>query len=229
MLTGAAWAGELQQKFEEAYYLETAKAQTQEALAIYSQIVQSEVTDETRPVIIQSLERMLVLHKRQRDQTFQAKMANFDWYPDNRSRIVDVFGEPESYLWINKVYTKETLPGAYSMQYPNGLAVSMMSGKISNFSLKNPTYTFKGLTVGCDLEDVLAVFPPVRIADGERKVHSGETGVLYKNYTDTEGAHTYRTPEGVRFHFAKDKLYSITFSSPRTFSFLPSPVVAETE
>jgi tetratricopeptide (TPR) repeat protein len=54
-------ANELQQQYEKAYFLETAKGQTEEALKIYRQIVAidaTDTTDENRTVITKTLKRM---------------------------------------------------------------------------------------------------------------------------------------------------------------------------
>lgn len=51
--------GELQQKYEKAYFLETAKGRVKEAAAIYNAISEAEPTDENRAAIKQSLLRLL--------------------------------------------------------------------------------------------------------------------------------------------------------------------------
>ncbi len=59
-------ANELQQKYEKAYYLETAKGQTEEALALYKQIAVKEVTDENRETVIRALNRLQNIYVIQR-------------------------------------------------------------------------------------------------------------------------------------------------------------------
>ena len=61
VLSTSTFAGDLSQLYEKAYFLETAKGDTEEALEIYRQIVSSDATDENQSIIIQSLERMLAL------------------------------------------------------------------------------------------------------------------------------------------------------------------------
>ncbi len=51
-------ANELQQKYEKAYYLETAKGQIEEALVIYRKIASIEATDENRESILLALARL---------------------------------------------------------------------------------------------------------------------------------------------------------------------------
>jgi parallel beta-helix repeat protein len=52
-------ANELQQKYEKAYYLETAKGQAKQAAALYKTISEAEATAENKPAIKQSLLRLL--------------------------------------------------------------------------------------------------------------------------------------------------------------------------
>ncbi len=52
-------ANELQQQYEKAYYLETAKGQVKPAVAIYNEISDAEPTDENKAAIKQSLLRLL--------------------------------------------------------------------------------------------------------------------------------------------------------------------------
>lgn len=52
-------ANELQQQYEKAYYLETAKGQDKPAVAIYKEISEAEPTDENKAAIKQSLLRLL--------------------------------------------------------------------------------------------------------------------------------------------------------------------------
>lgn len=52
-------ANELQQQYEKAYYLETAKGQAKQAIALYKVISEAEPTEENRPAIKQSLMRLL--------------------------------------------------------------------------------------------------------------------------------------------------------------------------
>ena len=52
-------ANELQQKYEKAYYLETAKGQAKQAATLYKVISEAEPTEKNKPVIKQSLLRLL--------------------------------------------------------------------------------------------------------------------------------------------------------------------------
>jgi len=59
LATNLCHGGELQQKYEKAYYLETAKGKSREAATIYSAISEMEPTEENRAIIKQSLLRLL--------------------------------------------------------------------------------------------------------------------------------------------------------------------------
>ncbi|RKX37240.1 MAG: hypothetical protein DRP64_17505 [Verrucomicrobia bacterium] len=54
----ATFADDLAQLYEKAYFLETAKGQSREALVIYRQIAATEPTDENRSVIAKALDRL---------------------------------------------------------------------------------------------------------------------------------------------------------------------------
>ncbi len=62
LIAFSASAQDLQQLYEKAYFLETAKGQTDEALVIYRQIAATEVTDDNRKAIIDTLNRMLKIY-----------------------------------------------------------------------------------------------------------------------------------------------------------------------
>ena len=61
LAAGLCAASELQQQYEKAYYLETAKGQAKQAAAIYKEISEAEATDENKEAIKQSLLRLLHL------------------------------------------------------------------------------------------------------------------------------------------------------------------------
>uniref|UniRef100_UPI0035644A2B NosD domain-containing protein n=1 Tax=Pontiella sp. TaxID=2837462 RepID=UPI0035644A2B len=61
-LNAASFADNLSQAYEKAYFLETAKGQTEEALEIYRQIAATDATDENRTVITKTLKRMLEIY-----------------------------------------------------------------------------------------------------------------------------------------------------------------------
>jgi len=62
-------ANELQQQYEKAYFLETAKGQTEEAIAIYKAIAEAEPRDENKTTIKQSLLRLLHMATVRKDES----------------------------------------------------------------------------------------------------------------------------------------------------------------
>jgi len=204
-VTTSVLADDLTQRYEKAYFLETAKGKPKEAMEIYEQIVATSAVNENRKVIIQSLERMLVLHKCQRDKTFQSKVDNFVMHANIVDRIINVFGEPKLYLGRNTVYTRDHLPKTgYTMIYPDGFSIAISGGKILELRFEKPNFSIGGITIGSKLEDVLTVFPTEKpVATG---VNRCEPGVIYKDQT---GSISYKSNYGVRFTIIRDKVYSL--------------------
>nr|MDA3833812.1 hypothetical protein [Spirochaetales bacterium] len=56
-------AEELDQLYEQAFFLETAKGQRQDALRLYRQIINTKASNGTHPVIAKTLRRMLVIYE----------------------------------------------------------------------------------------------------------------------------------------------------------------------
>jgi hypothetical protein len=59
--TGLCYSGDLQQQYEKAYFLETARGQAKQAVAIYKSISEAEPTEENKETIKLSLMRMLAM------------------------------------------------------------------------------------------------------------------------------------------------------------------------
>ena len=204
---GTVYADDLSQRYENAYFLETAKGQTKEALDIYRKIAMTEPNGENRQVIIQSLERMLVLHKRQCERTLQEKVDHFEMHPHVLDRVIETFGKPESYIGHNTVYTEGNIPGnaSFSMVYPQGFTIRISTGKIFEFGFEKPIYSARGITIGSPREDVMEAFPPERALTNA--VNRVEAGVAY---TDSTGSISYKTKDGVRFTICQDKVFSLS-------------------
>ncbi|VGO15938.1 hypothetical protein PDESU_04527 [Pontiella desulfatans] len=203
-----SFADDLSQLYEKAYFLETAKGQTQEALEVYKTIIATNATDGNRQILIQSLQRMLTLHKKQRDKTLQEKVDNFTILPSTLDRIVDTFGEPDSYVGSEKVFTRENLPETgYTMTYANGFSIRISMGKITELGFLEPNFSIRGISIGSTLEEVVAAFPPDEIRDQAESPHV-EKGILFTNIYKN-GAHSYPTKYGVRFFFTQGKVYGL--------------------
>ena len=208
----ATFAEDLTQLYEKAYFLETAKGQTEEALELYEQIVSADATDANRHTIIQSLERMLVLHKRQCDKTFQDKVDHFQFAPDILAQVIDRFGEPLSYVSGDRVYERDALPATgYTLSYPSGFSIRVSSGTIFELAFKEPNYSVKGISVGSSLDEVISTFPPDKTITEASHTPRTDKGVLFSNF-GTEGTHSYKTKEGIRLFFVKNKVYELNLN-----------------
>ncbi|RKX43083.1 MAG: hypothetical protein DRP64_08735 [Verrucomicrobia bacterium] len=215
VLSTSTFAGDLSQLYEKAYFLETAKGDTEEALEIYRQIVSSDATDENQSIIIQSLERMLALHKRGRNKTLQKKVDQFELSPAIEDHVIATFGNPEAFLGSSKTYSKTNLPSMFSMSYPDDFSVAIMSGRIHELRFRQPNYAIDGIRIGTSMEEVLAEYPPKKVVPKNEPAAAMQTekGTLYKNYT-VEGTATYDTGTGIRFFFIKGNVVRLSLYDP---------------
>ena len=205
-ILSASFADDLSQLYEKAYFLETAKGQTKEALELYEQIVSADATDANRHTVIQSLERMLVLHKRQCDKTFQDKVDHFQMEPDILKQIIDRFGEPLSYVNDDRVYERDALPATgYTLSYPGGFSIRISTGKIFELTFKEPNFSVKGIGVGSSLVEVISTFPPDKTIAEAGHTPRTDKGVLFSNF-GIDGTHSYNTKEGIRLFLIKNKV-----------------------
>jgi len=215
-LYSAAFADNLSQRYEKAYFLETAKGQTEEALEIYRQIVATEATDDNRLAVIQALKRMLVLNQRARDKTIKDKVDNFVMDDPVLYRIIDTFGEPISYKGLSGKPLSGKPQGneikSCTLVYPNKFEIKILSGKLFQFRFKKPQYTVKNISVGSPIKDVLAAFPPQSITNhASIRTSRRQPGIMYTNYLNT-GTCTYKTKEGVGFFISNtsNTVYSLS-------------------
>jgi hypothetical protein len=74
----AAYAKDLTQLYEKAYFLETAKGEQESALKIYRDIAGTAVTDENRSVIINTLNRMLHIYSGPTGDDLQTELARLN-------------------------------------------------------------------------------------------------------------------------------------------------------
>jgi hypothetical protein len=71
----SAPAGDLAQLYEKAYFLETARGDPEAALAIYRKIAATEVTDDNRMVVINTLDRMRQIYTGHPEANLQTQLA----------------------------------------------------------------------------------------------------------------------------------------------------------
>ncbi len=197
---------DLGQLYEKAYFLETAKGQPEEALILYNQVINSEATEDNRQVIIQSLERMVQLHKCAANKTLQDKMDNFDANPSILEHIIGTFGEPSSYVYDNRVYAKDDLPSTYTMSYPGNFFIEVSFNQITTLSFEEPNYCINDIKVGSSLKDVVAAYPPKETIISDSPTL--EPGILYLNKGDS-GHGLYTPVKGVTLIIGKDAVHRI--------------------
>ena len=87
------------------------------------------------------------------------KLERLDLKTAGLDAIIELFGEPEKYIWGQNEYQKEQLPEVYLAVYPNGLRFVMNGGAISEIRHEGPTgYRFKDtLQIGSSLETAMEV------------------------------------------------------------------------
>ena len=133
------------------------------------------------------------------------KLEQLDLKSASIKEVIELFGEPERYIWGQEIFQKNNLPPAYVALYPNGLQFFLFQGKISEIRHEGPTgYRFKGkLQVGSSLETALGVLgPPTQTILGQ--ANGWADGVLYKDIDGTRGNCYYQKNEkSIRLFFAK--------------------------
>ncbi len=211
----SASAQDLQQLYEKAYFIETAKGQTEEAIQLYNRIVTAAEAEEQLQPVIQSLERLLVLRRRQSSRTVQQKVESFNFRPLLlRDHIINTFGIPERYAAGNREYEADELPETgYTMYYPEGFSVQVSGTALHNISFDKPVYSVKGLTIGSDEEEVLRTFPPEKTMDYySRAGNWDELGTLYTNMVKTSDYKNYITTNGIGFFLTNGKVFKMSIN-----------------
>ena len=90
-----------------------------------------------------------------------------------------MLGEPESYLWGDKTFTKRNLPATYLIMYPKGVSVGIMNGRVWELrsDQPGPGFAWRGkVRLGSSLEEVLAVLGQpakslIKRPFGQRRCH----------------------------------------------------------
>jgi beta-lactamase regulating signal transducer with metallopeptidase domain len=111
-----------------------------------------------------------------------AKVARLNLENATRTDVIAIFGEPASYIWGNKTFTRDNLPDPYIMFYSRAFSVVMLSGQTEEVRFEEKSdYAYHGvLRVGSTLDEAVKVIgPPDRTQEGG--TISFEDGVLYKN------------------------------------------------
>ena len=118
--------------------------------------------------------------------------------------VIQVFGEPKSYAWEGKTFTRDSLPSVYILNYTDSFQVLMLEGRIGELRFQGADcgYAYRGkLRVGSSLEEALAVVgPPARTVEGG--LVEGQDGVLYKDVDGMKGDCYYsRADQHIRLFF----------------------------
>ncbi len=206
LIAVSASAQDLQQLYEKAYFLETAKGQTEEALDIYREIASTKATDENRATILKTLERMLTLYS---TGSLKEKIDSFDMEHSGLKAVLRTFGEAQRYFFKNTVYTKDNLPDTYLMEYEKGFSILMHDGNVGEFRFeKAPAYTIAGITVGTPKKEVFKVLgQPRKTVTGKQCTY--EEGVLYENSKGFPSGHAYYAKKGLRLFFMNEKVCAL--------------------
>ncbi len=144
------------------------------------------------------------------------KLEQLDLKSASIKEVIELFGEPEKYLWGQKTFQKKNLPAVYIAYYPKGLQFVLNNGKISEIRHEGPTgYRFKGkLQVGSPLETALEILgqPAQTVSD---KANEYADSVLYKDIDGRKGYCYYqRSDQNVRLFFSNYKVAALYITNP---------------
>jgi hypothetical protein len=125
-------------------------------------------------------------------------------------QVIEIFGEPEEYVWCGEAFTPDDLPRNYIMNYPCDFSIWLSDGQIEEVRFgPDSMYAYRGrLRVGATLDEALAVLgPPEKTVTGENNY---EDRVLYKDIDGSRG-HCYYLcmDQDVRVWFGDYKIAAI--------------------
>jgi hypothetical protein len=140
------------------------------------------------------------------------QVARLDLATAGLDDVIRIFGEPQSYAWEGKTFTRDNLPGIYVVTYPNDFGVLMNGGRVGELRFGGPAagYAYQGkLRVGSSLEEALAVLgPPASTVEGGQV--EGKDGVLYKDVGGKKGYCYYsRADHHIRLFFLDNKVAAL--------------------
>jgi hypothetical protein len=211
----SAFAATIEELYEKAYFLETARGQTEPALEIYRKIAATKPTDETREVTLKALDRLQTSYRTQCARTFRQVVDDFDMKNGDIDDLVEAFGEPERYIFKNEVYTKDNLPMYYAMVYNKDFCVWMKGKQAVEFRFEgSPVYEIGGISIGTRLSEVLDILgSPSETLDGEECTYA--EGILYKNSPGRPKTHAYYSAKGLRLFFLNNRVCALYVTDNR--------------
>ena len=204
-----AFANDLSQAYEKAYFLETAKGQTEEALDIYRKIASIKATDENTETICKALNRMQFIYNSHNSSKLQDMVNGFDMPKGTLEVVIRTFGEPDGYYLGRDKLKKNSLPDYFCMKYKDGFQIWMEHGRIKEFRFEDkPLYTIGGITTGTSLEQVLNILgKPHKTLIGRECTF--EERILYKNSKGHPNGHAYYADKRLRMFFMNDKVCAL--------------------
>ncbi len=159
--------------------------------------------------LILSMENMLAADSGRQKGSLQENVNGFDMMNGDLKNALRTFGEPESYIWGNNTFKKNSLPQRYIMTYPDGFRIFMFNDNIVEFRFEEKTvYEIGGLTVGTPLSQVLKILGKPRKTVNNRECDYEER-ILYKNSKGQRNGHAYYADKGLRLFFMHNKVIAL--------------------
>jgi hypothetical protein len=128
----------------------------------------------------------------------------------DREKIAAALGEPFQYIWDQSVFTRDTLPDCYIMQYPDRVDFWIQGGRVMEVRLYRPGYVFaNGVQVGSTVDEVVKAVGQPKETVSEQK-NGFNDGVLYKDIDGRKGYCYYRcSAKAVRCFFTDYKVSAL--------------------
>jgi serine protease AprX len=141
-----------------------------------------------------------------------AKIVQLSKKGSTSEDVIRALGEPEQYLWGEKIFKKDNLPATYVARYPKGLSVLISGGEVAELRAEEPGpgFTWHGiLRLGSSMEEALKVLPlPSKTVIGEPL--GFDANVFYKDIDGRKGSCYYSRPDqNVRLFFHDRKVSAL--------------------
>jgi hypothetical protein len=150
------------------------------------------------------------------DDLLNREVPKLDLSKMTLADLVRIFGEPLSYRWGNKTFTRDNLPSFYVAAFRNHFTVLLQGNKIIELGFNQSGFKLGGiLEVGSSLKEAIAMLgEPHETIQGVAR--NFENGVLYVNIAGEAGACYYERAElGVRLFFTDFKISALYLMEPQ--------------
>lgn len=138
----------------------------------------------------------------------------------NKDLIINILGEPDKYIWGEKVLNKDNLPTYYCMDYGNGNIVFIGNDRLIELRVHAPGNFIdpNGVSIG---DSSYSVFKKIGkpISTVENRELSFKDSVYYKNYYDKASYYSVEK-KGVRMFFYNDRISAIYITGNFTLEIL---------